>query len=90
MTRYQSNWLKLLFGPSLWLIGFFYRSYTANRDRLARLMARPWVSVAFKTVVVATFLAWILIWLFASDESRTRLTDTIKEQLRGLELTSDE
>lgn len=89
MARPPAPWMKLLFGPSLWLIGLFYRSYTANRDRVARLMARPWVSSLFKAVVVVTFLAWILIWMFASEESRTRLTDAVKEQLRSLDLSTD-
>ena len=91
MNRSQTtSWLKFLFGPWIWLIGFFYRSYTTNRDRLAGLMARPWAAALIKTAVVVTFLAWIVIWLFASDESRTRLTDEVKEQLRGLDLMSEQ
>jgi uncharacterized membrane protein (DUF106 family) len=85
-----SPWIKLLFWPWLWIIGFFYRSYTLNRERLARFMARPWVSIAFKGIVVVTFLGWIAIWLLASDENRERLTETVKEQLRDLELWSGE
>jgi hypothetical protein len=73
----KTNWVRILFGPSLAVIGFFYRSYQSNRARLSHFMAQPRVASVFKVLVVVTFLAWIGIWMLANDESRNRLTDAV-------------
>lgn len=74
----KTNWVRILFGPSLAVIGFFYRSYQSNRARLDRFMGQPQVASVFKVLVAVTFLAWIGIWMLATDESRDRLTDAVE------------
>ncbi len=83
----KTNWVRILFGPSLAVIGFFYRSYQSNRARLSQFMSQPRVASVFKVLVVVTFLAWIGIWILANDESRSRLTEAV-ESLWG-EIRSD-
>ena len=78
------TWVRVLFGPALGLIGFFFRSYRANRDRVAALMARPWAGALFKNIVVVTVILWLLIWLFAPEESRNQLSEAVSEYLGGL------
>jgi hypothetical protein len=34
--------------------------------------------------------AWILIWIFASEESRSRLTEEVKHSIGGLSSQTDE
>ncbi len=75
--RDNPRWVQWLFGPTFRVIGFFYRHYTLNRDRVAALMAKPAVASLFRKAVMLTFLAWIVIWLTASEESRNRLTEAV-------------
>jgi hypothetical protein len=77
------RWIEFLYGPLFKVIGFFYRTYTANRARLESLKANAKVAVFFKLLAVAVLVGWILIWLFASDASRTRLTDEVKQSIGG-------
>lgn len=73
--------IDFLYGPPLRLIGFFYRTYSANRARLARFKAKQGVARLMRAFAVAIFVAWILVWMFASDESRTRLTDEVRQTI---------
>ena len=81
----RSGWYDLLFGPPFRLIGFFYRTYHSNRERLALLVSRPRVSSLIRYAFILTLLLWIAIWLFASDENRDRLTETVRQHFRTLE-----
>jgi len=76
-----SRWIEILYGPFFKVIGFFYRSYTANRARVARLKANEKVSAFIRVMTILVLLGWILIWYFASDESRTRLVDDVKQSI---------
>lgn len=80
----EPGWYSVLLGPPFRLIGFFYRSYQSNRQRLASLTSRPRISSALRTVLVLTLFLWIAIWLFASDENRNRLTETAKQHFRTI------
>jgi hypothetical protein len=81
-----AEWIDFLYGPIFRVIGFFYRSFTANRARFAALKANPSIAGFLKVLTVAILLAWILIWLFASEESRTRLTDEVRQSIGGFEV----
>lgn len=83
------KWVEFLYGPFFSVIGFFYRTYTANRARFTRLTASQKVSSFLRFLAVAILLVWILVWLFASDESRSRLSDEIKKSLGGVESRFD-
>jgi hypothetical protein len=41
-------------------------------------------------MAMAILLGWILIWYFASDESRTRLVDDVKQSIGILDSPSDQ
>jgi len=82
-TRLQ-QWIDFLYGPIFKVIGFFYRIYKTNRDRVTRLTSRKKVASLLQNAAVILLIAWILIWFFASDESRNRLTQEVQESIGGL------
>lgn len=85
-----SKWINFLYGPFFRVIGFFYRTYVANRAAVARFMAREKVAGAMKFLAILFLLGWILVWIFASEESRTRLSDEIRQTLGGFVSSPDE
>ena len=85
MQKSFSKWINFLYGPLFAVIGFFYRSYTANRARLERIKANKKVSSVLSFITILVLVGWILVWMFASDESRNRLTDEIKKTIGGTE-----
>jgi hypothetical protein len=89
VPRSFSEWIEFLYGPLFRVIGFFYRTYKANRDRVSAIMAREKVAALMKFLAILFLLGWILVWLFASDESRTRLTDEIKQTIGGFDTGSE-
>lgn len=80
-----SKWINFLYGPLFAVIGFFYRTYTANRERVERLKANQTVSSVLKFITILVLLGWILVWMFASDESRNRLTEEFKKAVGSSE-----
>lgn len=76
-----SRWIEILYGPFFRIIGFFYRAYTANRARIAKLKANEKVSAFIRFMAMAILVGWILIWYFASEESRTSLVDDVKQSI---------
>jgi len=86
----ELSWYAFLVGPPFRLIGFFYRTYHANRSRLAGFASKSWVSSGLRKVMVLTLFLWIAIWLFASDESRNRLTDAVKQNFGTLGTAFDD
>lgn len=89
VPRSFSEWIEFLYGPLFRVIGFFYRTYKANRDRVSAIMAREKVAALMKFLAILFLLGWILVWLFATDESRTRLTDEIKQTIGGFDTGSE-
>ena len=79
------KWVQFLYGPFFSVIGFFYRTYTANRARVARFMASKKVAGFLRLMAMLILVAWIAIWAFASEESRTRLVDDIKNSIGGID-----
>ena len=84
MQKNYAKWIEYLYGPFFRVIGFFYRIYTANRRRLASFRNNTKVSSFLRFTAVLILLGWILVWFFASDESRTRLTDEIERSIGGI------
>jgi hypothetical protein len=80
-----AKWIDFLYGPFFRVIGFFYRSYTANRARIAAFKANAKVAVFLKAITILVLAGWILTWFFASEESRNRLTDEVRQSI-GFEL----
>jgi hypothetical protein len=84
------RWIEFLYGPFFKVIGFFYRTYTANRARLEKLKSNKRISAFIKFMTIAVLLGWILIWSFASEESRTRLVDDVKQSIGYADSPSDQ
>jgi hypothetical protein len=87
--RFQ-QWMDFLYGPIFKVIGFFYRIYSANRGRVANLKSRKKVAFLLQNGAVILLIAWILIWFFASEESRGRLTEEVKQSIGGLSSQTEE
>ena len=81
MPRTFAEWIEFLYGPFFKVIGFFYRSYTANRARLEKLKANQVFSLVIKTMTIGLLLAWILIWALADEESQIDLVDEVKKSI---------
>jgi hypothetical protein len=76
-----SRVVQFLYGPYFKVVGFFYRIYTKNRARVERLKANQTFSALLRGLTVLVLIGWILIWMFASDESRTGLIDDVKQSI---------
>ena len=81
MQKSLAKWIDFLYGPFFKVIGFFYRIYTANRARVEALKANQKVSSFLKLLTVLVLVGWILTWYFATDESRNRLVDDVKQSI---------
>ena len=84
MQKSFPKWVEFLYGPFFSVIGFFYRTYTANRARVASIKSSEKVAAFLKFMAMLMLVAWIAIWFFASEESRTRLADDIKNSIPGM------
>lgn len=84
LPRTFAEWIDFLYGPLFRVIGFFYRSYTANRARFARLTGSAGMSMLLRALAILILVAWILIWYFAPDEERNRLTEEVQKSFDGL------
>ncbi len=73
--------IHFLYGPYFKVAGFFYRIYAANRARVARLKANQTFAAILRGLTVVMLVGWILIWFFASEESRTRLIDDVRQSI---------
>ena len=73
--------MQFLYGPYFKVVGFFYRIYTANRERVERLKANQTFSALLRGLTVLVLVGWILIWMFASDDSRIGLVDEVKQSI---------
>ena len=84
MRKSFSEWIDFLYGPIFRVTGFFYRTYTANRARFARFTASAWVSMLLKVMAVLVLVGWFLVWYFADEADRGRLTEEVQRSLDGL------
>ena len=81
MQKSIAKWIDFLYGPFFRVAGFFYRVYTANRARVEAIKSNPKVSAFLKLLAVVVLVGWVLTWFFASEESRTRLVDDVKQSI---------
>ena len=88
MQKTYAKWIEFLYGPFFKVIGFFYRIYKANRARVETLKANQKVSAFLKLITVLILVGWILTWYFASEESRNRLGDEVKQTIGGFDSKS--
>ena len=86
MRKSHAKWIEFLYGPYFKVIGFFYRSYRANRARIEALKANARVAGFLKAITILILVGWILTWYFASEQSRTRLADEVRQSI-GFDIT---
>lgn len=89
MKKSHHRWIETLYGPYFKVIGFFYRTYKTNRDWVKNLKTKKQVSSFITATTVIFLIAWILIFLFASEESRNRLTEEVKQSFSELKSSRD-
>ena len=75
---------QFLYGPFFYVLDFFMRHYKANRERLAELMSKKGVASFMQITAVILLIIWIIIFIFASDESRNSLTKEVQESFKEL------
>ena len=78
-----------MYGPIFKVIGFFYRTYSANRQRISDIKSKRNVAAAIQILAIIFLIGWILIWIFAPEESRNRLTEEIEKSIGGFGSTFD-
>ena len=76
-----SRVINFLYGPHFKVVGFFYRIFSTNRARIERLKTNQTFAAILKGLTLLVLVAWILIWMFASDEDRTRLVDEVRQSI---------
>jgi hypothetical protein len=86
--RYQ-RWVQFLYGPFFIVIGFFYRIYKSNRDRVENLKTGDKVSFFIRNATLIVLAIWLLVWYFAPEGSSERLTDEVKQTIDGMKIPSE-
>jgi hypothetical protein len=76
-----SRVINFLYGPYFKVVGFFYRIFSTNRARIERLKANQAFAAILKGFTLLVLVVWILIWMFATDEDRTRLVDEVRQSI---------
>ena len=90
MRKKYAKWIEFLYGPYFRIIGFFYRIYTSNRARYERFKTGQAISTVFKVGTVLLLVGWIMVWLFAPDENRTRLEDEVRQTIGGFDADTEQ
>jgi uncharacterized membrane protein YoaK (UPF0700 family) len=85
MDKQNGWWSKLILGPIFAVIGFFYRVHMANRERLVRLLRRPWIAMAIKVAVMLILILWIAVWLLTPEETRKELSKMLTDFWAGFQ-----
>ena len=83
MENKYARIINFLFAPWFRVIGLFYRTYSANRARLEQFKANQGIARLLRMLTILFFVAWILIWFFASDSDRSRLSDEVRQTIGG-------
>jgi hypothetical protein len=90
MANRLGQWIDFLYGPLFRVIGFFYRIYKTNRDHVASLTGKKKIASLLQNAAVILLIAWMLIWFFASEESRNRLTQEVQESIGSFSSQAEE
>ena len=76
-----SRIVQFLYGPYFKVVGLFYRIYSANRARVERLKANQTFSALLRGLTLLVLVGWILIWVFAADDSGIGLLDEVRQSI---------
>jgi len=86
--RYQ-QWIQFLYGPFFIVIGFFYRIYKSNRDRVEGLKTGDKISFILRHATLVILAIWLLVWYLAPEGSSDRLADEVKQTIDGIKIPSE-
>ena len=89
MQKPWSRWMRFLYGPMFKVIGVFYRSYTSNRARVARLKSNKHFALVLQALMLAMLLGWIVIWYFAPENNSAGLVEEVKQSINGTSRSFD-
>ena len=81
-------WQKIfqfLYGPFFAVLDFFMRNYRANRQRLGILLSNKKIATVLQGAAVVLLIIWIIIFAFAPQESRDKLTKAVKQSFGALQ-----
>ena len=84
MEIQRHKWVQILYWPYFKMAAFLYRIYKGNRSWVGRIKSKKSVAGFMQAAMLVTLMIWLLIWFFASEESRNRLTDEFKESVQGI------
>jgi hypothetical protein len=84
MSKPSVSIRRFLFQPYEKLFTVFIRIYQANRQAVARLKSHRRLTGLLQVMMLLTLISWLLIWFFASEESRQRLTREFQESVQGV------
>jgi hypothetical protein len=73
--------LRFLYGPPLRTIAWIMETWVSNRERVKRFKENPRIAGLIRNAAIIILLLWALIWIFAPDEYRERLTEEFKAQI---------
>ena len=68
-----------LYGPFFAVLDFFMRHYKANRARLDDFMSKDRVSAFLQGLAVLILVVWIIVFYFAPEEERNKLTQQVQQ-----------
>jgi len=86
--RYQ-RWIQFLYGPFFIVIGFFYRIYKSNRDRVEGLKSGDKISYFIRNATLIILVTWLLVWYFAPEGSSDQLSEEVKQTIDGMKIPSE-
>ncbi len=86
--RYQ-RWIQFLYGPFFIVIGFFYRIYKSNRDKVEGLKSGDKMSFILRHATLVILAIWLLVWYLAPEGSSDRLADEVKQTIDGMKIPSE-
>ena len=89
MIKPYQRWIQFLYGPFFIVIGFFYRIYKFNRDRVETLITGDKVSFFIRNGTLVILAIWFLVWYFAPEGSSDRLVEEAKQTIGGLKSLSE-
>jgi len=89
MIKPYQRWIQFLYGPFFIVIGFFYRIYKSNRDRVETLITGDKVSSFIRNGTLVILAIWFLVWYFAPEGSSDRLVEEAKQTIGGLKSLSE-
>lgn len=81
---------QFLYGPLISVIVFFMQSYKANRERLNAWLGGKKISSFLQFAAIALLILWLLIFAFSSEESRSELTERVKQSFSELKSTKEQ